>query len=168
MDRESMIMKFYYTEMDSAIGKLFLTTTNYGITGIYFNTEDVPESVKNNMEEGRDHPILRETVNQLSDYFHNKRREFSVPLSIDGTDFQKAVWNKLLQIPFGETRTYADIAASIQNERAVRAVGQANRANRLPILIPCHRVIGKNNKLTGYAGNQVDKKELLLKLEGIL
>ncbi|WP_186306483.1 methylated-DNA--[protein]-cysteine S-methyltransferase [Siminovitchia fortis] len=168
MDRNFTTNKFYYTEMDSSIGKLFLTAADYGMTGIYFKMDDVPESVKNNMDGGRDHPILREAVNQLSDYFHGKRREFSVPLSPEGTDFQKAVWNKLLEIPYGETRTYAEIAASIQNEKAVRAVGQANRVNRLPILIPCHRVIGKNSKLTGYAGNQVDKKELLLKLEGAL
>lgn len=161
-------MRLYYTEIDSSIGKLFLTSTENGMTGIYFCKEDVPNKVRDIMEEGSEHPILRETVCQLMEYFNGKRQEFTVPLCFEGTDFQKDVWNKLLEIPFGETRTYADIAASIQNEKAVRAVGQANRANRLPILIPCHRVIGKNKKLTGYAGNQVDKKELLLKLEGVL
>ncbi|RST75313.1 methylated-DNA--[protein]-cysteine S-methyltransferase [Siminovitchia acidinfaciens] len=161
-------MKVYYTEMDSSIGKLFLTATDIGMTGIYFSLENIPETVKVKMEEERSHPVLQAAVGQLLDYFSNKRQQFTVPLSFDGTDFQKAVWRKLLEIPYGETRTYAEIAASIQNEKAVRAVGQANRANRLPILIPCHRVIGKNNKLTGYAGKQVDKKELLLKLEGVL
>lgn len=161
-------MKVYYTEIDSSIGKLLLTATNYGMTGIHFSADERPEMVKDSMEEGRDHPVLQEAVDQLLDYFCNRRQGFTVPLSFDGTDFQKAVWRELLEIPYGETRTYAEIAASIQNERAVRAVGQANRSNPLPILIPCHRVIGKNNKLTGYAGKQVDKKEFLLKLEGAL
>lgn len=161
-------MRVYYTIMDSSIGKLFLTAEDFGMTGIYFNLEDIPAKAKAIMQEGRDHPILKETVNQLSGYFDKKRQKFTVPLHFEGTVFQKAVWKELLEIPFGETRTYAEIAASIDNDKAVRAVGQANRANRLPILIPCHRVIGKNNKLTGYAGNLIDKKELLLKLEGVL
>ncbi|MBD8005691.1 methylated-DNA--[protein]-cysteine S-methyltransferase [Bacillus norwichensis] len=168
MGQDSCTKRFYYTEIDSSIGNLFLTAEDFGMTGIFFYREDVPQTIREQMMEGKRHPILKEAVDQLMDYFKHGRREFTVPLLIEGTDFQKAVWNALLDIPYGETRTYADIAASIQNKKAVRAVGQANRANRLPILIPCHRVIGKNNKLTGYAGNQVDKKELLLKLEGVL
>ncbi|MFD1705711.1 methylated-DNA--[protein]-cysteine S-methyltransferase [Siminovitchia sediminis] len=161
-------MSFYYTEMDSSIDKLFLLATDAGMTGIYFSYDEIPNQLKESMSQQDDHLVLKEAIIQLREYFQGKRQTFTVPLSIQGTTFQKAVWEQLLAIPYGETRSYADIAAAIENEKAVRAVGQANKANRLPILIPCHRVIGKNKSLTGYAGNQIDKKEQLLILEGVL
>lgn len=161
-------MRVYYTKFDSSMGKLMLTASDIGISGIYFKEEDVPEAIQQTMVEGDQYPVLQETVRQLTEYFNKKRQIFDLPLDFEGTPFQVSVWKALLRIPFGETRTYGDIAMEINKEKAVRAVGQANRANRLPILIPCHRVIGKNKQLTGYAGNQVDKKEFLLKLEGVL
>lgn len=112
-----------------------------------------------------ENPILLRAQEQITEFFKGERREFDLPLKIEGTSFQKDVWNSLQQIPFGETRSYQDVAEAIQRPKAVRAVGQANKANRFPIIIPCHRVIGKNNTLTGYAGKQVDKKETLLLLE---
>lgn len=112
-----------------------------------------------------ENPILLRAQEQIAEFFKGERREFDIPLKIKGTSFQKDVWNTLQQIPFGETRSYQDVAEAIQRPKAVRAVGQANKANRFPIIIPCHRVIGKNNTLTGYAGKQVDKKETLLLLE---
>jgi methylated-DNA-[protein]-cysteine S-methyltransferase len=112
-----------------------------------------------------ENPILLRAQEQITEFFKGERREFDLPLKIEGTSFQKDVWNTLQQIPFGETRSYQDVAEAIQRPKAVRAVGQANKANRFPIIIPCHRVIGKNNTLTGYAGKQVDKKETLLLLE---
>ncbi|MGD6848535.1 methylated-DNA--[protein]-cysteine S-methyltransferase [Rossellomorea aquimaris] len=112
-----------------------------------------------------ENPILLRAQEQVTEFFKGERREFDLPLKIEGTSFQKDVWNTLQQIPFGETRSYQDVAEAIQRPKAVRAVGQANKANRFPIIIPCHRVIGKNNTLTGYAGKQVDKKETLLLLE---
>jgi len=112
-----------------------------------------------------ENPILIRAQEQITEFFKGERREFDLPLKIEGTSFQKDVWNTLQQIPFGETRSYQDVAEAIQRPKAVRAVGQANKANRFPIIIPCHRVIGKNNTLTGYAGKQVDKKETLLLLE---
>ena len=102
---------------------------------------------------------------ELQEYFAGKRRTFDVPLKLHGTDFQMLVWNALIEIPFGETRSYLDIARDIGKEKACRAVGRANNHNPLPIFIPCHRVIGKDGSLTGYAGG-LDMKRHLLQLEG--
>jgi methylated-DNA-[protein]-cysteine S-methyltransferase len=104
----------------------------------------------------------------LDEYFAGNRKQFDLPLSIEGTDFRKKVWKALLTIPYGEVRSYADVAEMIGNPKAVRAVGQANKANQLPIIIPCHRVIGKRGDLVGYAGNRTSFKERLLEAEGVL
>ncbi len=104
-------------------------------------------------------------VQQLEEYFAGQRKQFEVPLVLRGTSFQVSVWKALLQIPYGETRSYGDIARAIGRDRAVRAVGQANRANPIPVIIPCHRVVGSNGTLTGYAGDQVHLKQYLLEHE---
>jgi O-6-methylguanine DNA methyltransferase len=104
-------------------------------------------------------------VQQLEEYFAGQRKQFEVPLVLRGTPFQVSVWKALLQIPYGETRSYGDIARAIGRDRAVRAVGQANRANPIPVIIPCHRVVGSNGTLTGYAGDQVHLKRHLLEHE---
>lgn len=111
------------------------------------------------------HPVLRAAIEQLTAYFAGSLREFSLPLEITGTDFQMRVWSILRGIPYGETRSYLDLAISIGRPTAVRAVGAANGANPLPIVIPCHRVIGANGKLVGYGGGLPLKKRLL-ELEG--
>ncbi len=108
--------------------------------------------------------IIKETVKQLDEYFALKRKVFDIPLNIKGTNFQKQVWKELLKIPYGEIRTYKDIATSLGNPNSSRAVGNANNKNPIIIVIPCHRVIGRNGNLRGYAPG-VDKKEILLKLE---
>ncbi len=102
---------------------------------------------------------------QLAEYFAGKRRTFDVELALRGTDFQRAVWNELLRIPYGETITYADLARRIDRPAAVRAVGAANGANPVPVIVPCHRVIGANGTLTGYGGG-IERKQWLLALEG--
>jgi methylated-DNA-[protein]-cysteine S-methyltransferase len=107
------------------------------------------------------HPVLIEAIGQLREYFEGSRREFTVPLDFAGTDFQKRVWRALLAIPYGETRTYREIAMAIEAPAAVRAVGAANGANPLPIIVPCHRVIGSSGKLVGYGGGLPLKKRLL-------
>ncbi|MBN8191687.1 methylated-DNA--[protein]-cysteine S-methyltransferase [Bacillus sp. NTK074B] len=112
-----------------------------------------------------DHPILLKAMKQLHEFFNGERKVFDLPLKLEGTAFQMAVWNALQDIPYGKTCSYQDVAETVRRPKAVRAVGQANKANRFPIIIPCHRVIGKNKKLTGYAGTQIDKKEILLSLE---
>lgn len=107
------------------------------------------------------HPVLLETEKQLREYFAGERREFTVPLDFGGTEFQNQVWQALLSIPFGETRTYTEIARQIGKPAAVRAVGAANGRNPISIIAPCHRVIGSNGKLTGFAGGLQAKAHLL-------
>jgi len=108
--------------------------------------------------------VIEETIAELEEYFVEKRKDFDIPLLLSGTDFQRSVWKGLLQIPYGSTVSYLDLAKSIGNEKAVRAVASANGANAISILIPCHRVVGSNGTLTGYAGG-LDVKEKLLTLE---
>jgi len=115
---------------------------------------------------GDDHPLLDIVENQLDEYFKGIRKNFDLPLSYSGTNFQEEVWTALQTIPYGSMWSYQQLAESIGRDKAVRAVGQANKRNPLTIVIPCHRVIGKNGTMTGYAGLQIDKKEILLQLEG--
>lgn len=115
-------------------------------------------------EVGQVNLILENAITQLDEYFNGKRKEFDLKVTLHGTEFQKNVWNGLLNIPYGTTVSYKDIAVSINNEKAVRAVGNANNKNKIAIIVPCHRVIGKNGALTGYAGG-LDKKQWLLKHE---
>jgi methylated-DNA-[protein]-cysteine S-methyltransferase len=125
------------------------------------NPRRVPlESVYNDDE----HPMLRRTEQQLNEYFEGRRTTFDLALDLVGTPFQKSVWSALLRIPFGETRTYGEIAAQLGNPKAVRAVGAANGRNPLSIITPCHRVIGAHGELTGFAGG-LGAKEYLLRLE---
>lgn len=114
----------------------------------------------------RETPLLSEGRRQLTEYFAGQRKEFDLPLSWETTPFRDKVWRALQAIPYGETITYGELARRIGSPRAVRAVGQANHFNPLPIIIPCHRVVGKNGSLTGYAGG-VAVKQALLRLEGI-
>ena len=113
---------------------------------------------------GEETPLLRAAREALLSYFAGERRDFDLPLAPAGTDFQRAVWDALRAIPYGQTRTYGEIAAAVGRPKAVRAVGQANHVNPLPIFIPCHRVVGKGGALTGYAGG-LDLKRALLALE---
>lgn len=108
--------------------------------------------------------LSRDCINQLEEYFNGKRKSFQLPIKMTGTPFQVSVWKELLNIPYGATRTYEEIAKNIGNPKGYRAVGNANNKNKLMIVIPCHRVIGKTGKLIGYAGG-LDKKEYLLDLE---
>lgn len=109
-------------------------------------------------------PILRKAYAQLDEYFKGKRKSFDLKLHIEGTEFQKKVWHELTKIPYGEIATYKDIAMRVGNVKAVRAVGNSNNKNKIGIILPCHRVIGSNGKLVGYAGG-LDKKEWLLNHE---
>jgi methylated-DNA-[protein]-cysteine S-methyltransferase len=139
---------------------LRLVAGKYGLRTILFG-ESEPE-----VPGDRDaHPVLPAAIEQLSAYFAGSLREFSLPLEIAGTDFQMRVWRMLRDIPYGETRSYRDLAVALGNPMTVRAVGAANGANPLPIVIPCHRVIGANGSLVGYGGGLPLKKRLL-ELEG--
>ncbi len=109
-------------------------------------------------------PVIKEAYRQLMEYLQGKRKVFDLPLRMEGTDFQVRVWKALLDIPYGETRSYKQIAEAVGNPKAVRAVGMANNRNPLLVVVPCHRVIGANGKLVGYAAG-IEKKEFLLRLE---
>ncbi len=111
--------------------------------------------------------VIEETIRQLEEYFAHKRKDFDIPLLMLGTDFQKSVWEELIKIPYGETASYLKLAQNVGNEKAVRAVASANGANAISILIPCHRIIGSDGSLTGYAGG-LDVKKKLLEIESNL
>jgi methylated-DNA-[protein]-cysteine S-methyltransferase len=147
------------TLVPSPIGTLRLVATDAALTGVYFPSEDgaaAPEA-----RAVAAHPVLDQAARELDEYFQGKRRSFSTPLAGAGTAFQREVWRALGDIPFGQCRSYAEIAAAIGRPRAVRAVGAANGANPLSIFVPCHRVIGADGKLTGYGGGLPAKAWLL-------
>jgi methylated-DNA-[protein]-cysteine S-methyltransferase len=151
--------------MDSPVGRLTLVATDDGIAAILWEN-DRPNRVRLNIDgEDNQHPRLLEAERQLKQYFAGERREFDVPLDVTGTAFQRRVWTALMTIPFGETRSYKDIATQIGSPDAVRAVGAANGRNPVSIITPCHRVIGVTGQLTGFAGG-LDAKARLLDLEG--
>ncbi|MFT3990279.1 MAG: methylated-DNA--[protein]-cysteine S-methyltransferase [Luteolibacter sp.] len=151
--------------VESPVGELTLVANGHSLVAILWGNDDPDRIQLGPLEEAPSHPILKQTARQLDDYFAGKLKQFTVPLDfIHGTGFQKKVWTALTTIPFGETRSYAQIAAQIGNPKAVRAVGAANSKNPISIIAPCHRVIGSNGKLTGFAGG-LEAKALLLKLE---
>lgn len=158
------IMTYFYKEMKSPIGLLKLVANKERLAAILWENDDPKRVRLNPLEENRNHPTLLETERQLNDYFAGKLARFSAKLDFTGTAFQKKVWSALLTIPFGETRSYAQIARQIGRPTAVRAVGAANGKNPISIIAPCHRVIGSNGKLTGFAGG-MRTKAFLLKLE---
>ena len=135
---------------------LRLVAGNTGLSAIVFGEPSFEEP-----EGGDVDPVLRAAIDQLTAYFAGSLREFSLPLEMAGTDFQMRVWRMLREIPYGETRSYRDLAIALGKPTAVRAVGAANGANPLPIVVPCHRVIGANGSLVGYGGGLPLKKRLL-------
>jgi methylated-DNA-[protein]-cysteine S-methyltransferase len=152
--------------MKSPVGQLQLVASDDGLAGVLWGKEDVDRVRLNIIGEDRKHPVLLEAERQLDEYFAGRRRKFTLKLDFAGTEFQNKVWEALLSIPFGETRSYGDIARQIGKPKAVRAVGAANGRNPISIVTPCHRVIGSNGKLTGFAGG-MEAKATLLALEGI-
>lgn len=150
-----MLVKSY----DTKIGKITIGENEGYIINIYFGKEALPKEA---IEEETD--LIKETIKQINLYLDGKLEYVNVPIKLQGTNFQKLVWNELMKVPYGKTCTYRDIAKNIGNEKACRAVGNANNKNRLPIIVPCHRIIGTNGKLVGYAGG-LDIKEKLLDVE---
>lgn len=155
-------MNKFYTTYTSPLGVMTLQANDDGMLGAWFETQTTqPENLGEYVE---DHPILGDVITQLDEYFSGQRKIFNIPLSANGTEFQIKVWQALTTIPYGQTWSYQDLANAIGNPKAVRAVGLANGKNPVSIVVPCHRVIGKNGKLTGYAGG-VERKAQLLELE---
>jgi methylated-DNA-[protein]-cysteine S-methyltransferase len=148
--------------LPSPVGLLTLVAGDEGLAAILWENDD-PDRVRLNYAPG-DCAVLRDAERQLGEYFGGTRTAFDLPLDFTGTDFQKLVWQALLTIPFGETRSYAQIARQIGKPKAMRAVGAANGKNPISIVAPCHRVIGANGALTGFAGG-LDAKARLLALE---
>ena len=153
-------MSLVFTHVRSPVGQLKLVAGDAGLVAILWE-DDAPDRVRLGTMIGRDHSVLAETERQLGDYFAGRRRSFTVPLDFRGTSFQKMVWQALLTIPFGETRTYGEIARQIGRPSASRAVGAANGRNPISIVAPCHRVLGSNGALTGFAGGLAAKRHLL-------
>ena len=158
-------MAYRFKKMFSPVGELTLVATDAGLTAILWENDD-PDRVRlGAMVERGDDPILAATEQQLNAYFAGTLTRFTVPLDFQGTDFQKSVWAALLTIPFGETRSYGEIARQIGRPSASRAVGAANGRNPISIIAPCHRVIGSSGALTGFAGG-LEAKAYLLGMEG--
>jgi methylated-DNA-[protein]-cysteine S-methyltransferase len=156
--------KQVYRVVHTPVGRLTLVASESGLAAILWEN-DRPHRVRLNIDsEDVRHPVLVEAARQLDEYFAGRRTAFALPLDFSGTPFQREVWSALLTIPFGETRTYAQIAKQIGSPQAVRAVGAANGRNPISIVAPCHRVIGSTGKLTGFAGG-LEVKARLLALE---
>ena len=157
-------MPLFYKFADTPVGKLKLVASDQGLVAILWEN-DRPHRVRlSELVENPQHPILVETERQLAEYFAGKRQDFDISLDMRGTPFQKNVWEALLAIPFGETRSYGQLARQLGNPNATRAVGAANGRNPISIIVPCHRVIGSSGSLTGFAGG-LDTKSRLLDLE---
>ncbi len=154
-----------YCYYNSPIGKLLLTGTDGILEELYFPNSQEKNHIPDEWQ--YDEASFKEVLQQLAEYFTGERRDFDLRISPKGTDFQKRVWQELQKIPFGQTACYGDIAERIGNPKASRAVGMANSKNPLPIIVPCHRVIGKDGSLTGFAGG-MDIKQQLLELENIV
>jgi methylated-DNA-[protein]-cysteine S-methyltransferase len=157
-------MKLVYKIIDSPVGKLKLVASDKGLAAILWENDNPRRVRLGELVEDGLHPVLRETERQLNEYFEGKRTSFSLALDMRGTRFQKDVWEALLAIPFGETRSYGQLAKQLGNPKATRAVGAANGRNPISIVVPCHRVIGSSGRLTGFAGG-LNTKAHLLELE---
>src|SRR5262245_57851416 len=157
-------MTLFYKEMKSPVGKLKLVASSKALVAVLWEQER-PNRVKlGTLNLDPQHPILIEAERQISEYFAGERTEFDLPLQPEGTEFQKKVWRALREIPFGKTKSYLDLARAIGSPDASRAVGAANGKNPLSIIVPCHRVVGADGALTGFAGG-LETKAALLALE---
>ncbi|WP_312837095.1 methylated-DNA--[protein]-cysteine S-methyltransferase [Pantoea sp.] len=155
---------FHFKTINTPVGVLTLVASDAGLAAILWENE-LPKHLRlRPLNQDDNHPLLCEAERQLNEYFNGTRQRFDLPLDFAGTEFQKKVWQALVSIPFGETRSYRQIAEQIGHPAAVRAVGAANGRNPISIVAPCHRVIGANGKLTGFAGG-LEVKAFLLELE---
>ena len=158
-------MTYVYKFIDSPLGQLKLVASDKGLAAVLWENDDPRRVRLGPLVEDSDNGLLKEAEKQLNAYFKGELKKFTIPLDFKGTDFQKSVWTALLSIPFGETRSYVQIARQIGKPEASRAVGAANGRNPISIIAPCHRVLGSNGRLTGFAAG-LEAKDELLKLEG--
>jgi methylated-DNA-[protein]-cysteine S-methyltransferase len=155
------MMTLVFAHLPSPVGTLKLVASDAGLVAILWERDDPKRVRLGAMVEQPDHAVLAEASRQLGDYFAGRRQRFTVKLDFRGTDFQKQVWSALMEIPFGETRSYGQIAHRLDRPGASRAVGAANGRNPISIIAPCHRVVGSNGALTGFAGGLAAKTYLL-------
>ena len=165
------MMKIYVSELPSPIGTLYLASSDQGVVCISLSgrqhfLKDLKRLVPD-MELEEDERKNKGVIKQLQEYFSGARKDFDLPLHLIGTEFQKQVWRQLMKVSFGQTASYKEIADQIGKPKAMRAVGQANHRNPVPIIIPCHRIIGANSQLVGFGGG-LDMKRFLLSHEGVL
>ena len=153
-----------YDVVESPIGRLILASNGVALAGVWMANAS-PTDTKWARLKGND-GILAQTRDELAEYFDGRRRMFDVPLAPNGTEFQRSVWSALTKIPFGTTISYADLARRVGKQAAVRAVGAANGRNPIPVIVPCHRVIGSDGSLTGFGGG-LPRKKWLLQHEGV-
>lgn len=158
--------EYVFKTIESPVGTLRLVASDKGLAGVWWAERNRPVRVRGDVESPR-HPILMETERQLREYFAGRRKRFDLKLDFVGTPFQRSVWKALLTIPFGETRSYGQIAKQVGRPSASRAVGAANGQNPVAIVAPCHRVIGSTGALTGFGGG-LEAKQRLLRLEGAI
>lgn len=154
----------YYWITPSPVGDILMTADDIGLTALAFQSGNAAIEVDQTYQ--KDESKFKEAIKQLEEYFAGLRTDFDLPLNPVGTAFQKSVWQTLCEIPFGESKSYQCLANELNNPKAVRAVGSANGKNPIALIVPCHRVIGSNKKLTGYAGG-LELKAKLLTHEGI-
>lgn len=159
--------KYYYSVETISGIKIGVIASTKGLTNIILKFKSLPQERKEATKLHPDDPYLFNAFTQLREYFSGSLKKFDVPLDLNGSDFQIKVWNELKKIPYGKTKSYKTISEKLGDTKSIRAVGKANGQNPIPIIIPCHRVIGLNGKLTGYAGG-LDVKEKLLEIEGSL
>ena len=158
---------YWHTAIDSPVGVLGLVATGRGLRAVSWRDEVSSVKLPDNIAEDADHPTLRRAARQLTEYFAGKRISFDLPLDLRGTPFQLAAWRSLAEIPYGSILSYGQQAALLDRPKAVRAVGRANGRNPVPIVLPCHRVVGADGSLTGFGGG-LDLKLDLLRHEGAL
>jgi len=157
-------MTYVTKTISSPVGALKLVASDNGLVALLWENDNPARVRLGELSPDANHPILIQAERELGEYFAGERTSFSVPLEFKGTEFQRKVWQALLAIPYGETRSYGDLAKQIGNRKASRAVGAANGRNPLSIIAPCHRAIGSDGSLTGFAGG-LDAKRYLLSLE---
>ena len=157
---EIFMNDYNYQYLNTPVGRLRLVSDGAALLRVEFEGQHGTDGRELNDQ------VLTDAIRQLREYFSGQRREFNLPLAQEGTDFQQRVWQALTAIPYGESRSYRDIAVALGNRQATRAVGAANGRNPLPIVVPCHRVVGSDGWLTGFAGG-LEAKRTLLELEGI-
>lgn len=156
----------YYDTFQSPQGGMLLVASDQGLAGVFFDRQKYHPKKQANWKKTPGHKLLRQAKRELREYFAGKRKRFAVPLAPEGTPFQRAVWKAISTVGFGETITYGELARRARHAGSARAAGAATGRNPLGIIVPCHRIVGSNGSLTGYAGG-LQRKRALLALEGV-